>query len=205
MTLCTHVYIHEEIEPMLVFAKCRDLLGCDKTHTAKFDFRFGEGEEWTVLNEAGQGLPALLYLEFCPGQALRTPSESRAHGKYCEDGCDGSSHDPPCWIDVSFDTAYGYVDENGEGCGHLHVRLLAELGAWIERAPSGGRRSGTPSGARWSWRNEFTGEVHEGPDRLYELVDSGEKAHDWFTNVVRPAIEADIVGSGSVSDRLPSP
>src|SRR5690242_14095966 len=60
-------------------------------------------------------------------------------------------------MEVSFDTAYGYRGPEG-GCGDLHARLVRELGAWLD-----GRR------VRWSWLNEWTGEVHEGYEGLSEL------------------------------------
>ena len=145
MTLCTHVYIHEEIEPMLVFAKCRDLLGCEITHTAKF--YFNEDGSWDASNDLGQGLPAWLIISFRPGAPLTTSAQAASHNEDCENDCDGKWHDQACWVDLSFDTTYSY-GENGEGCGHLHARLLAELGAWIERTPSGSHRAGPFSGAQ---------------------------------------------------------
>lgn len=60
-------------------------------------------------------------------------------------------------LTVDFDTAYGYHGPEG-GCGDLHVRLVRQLGAWLDER-----------GVRWSWLNEFTDEVFQGTDGLETL------------------------------------
>lgn len=177
MTLCTHVFVKDQVEPTEVFKVCRDLLGATEKTEAQFYFQ-ADGE-WSIGNKIAQGLPALLDIEFRPGEALRTLDDAMEHEDFCDEDCDGKWHSPACWLAVSFDTAYGYKTADGEGCGHLHVRYVSELGLWLDAR-----------GIAWEWTNEFTGERHTGYDRLPDLVGGGEAATEWFQNLVLPAIEA---------------
>ena len=93
-------------------------------------------------------------------------------------------HPRACWADIDFDTAYGYRDAAGRGCGDLHALLVAEVGNWLDER-----------GVRWEWRNEFTSEVHGGGDRYIRLVDiarGGFEASAWMRTTVLPAIAAHI-------------
>ncbi len=80
---------------------------------------------------------------------------------------------------MDFETAYGYRDSRGWGCGELHAMLVAELANYLLQA-----------GVRWKWMNEFTGEIHDGEDisKLTELIEGGQKANNWFQNTVVPVI-----------------
>ncbi len=87
---------------------------------------------------------------------------------------------------VDFDTAYGIRTADGMGCGDVHAVLVGQLGKWLD-----------DQGIRWSWCNEFSGDVHSGPDRyerLAELLSGAAEATAWFHNTVMPAIAADILG-----------
>lgn len=161
MTLCTHVFVCDQVEPMRAFDKCRDLLGA--TLETETTLRVGE-EGWTVGNRVNQGLSALLYVSFRPDGPLR-PSADEDYG-------------PACWLDLSFDTGYAYAGPEGEDCGRLHARLVAELGSWLDG-----------QGIAWQWKNEFTGEVFDRYDRLQDLAGGGEATREWFSWVVRPLIE----------------
>ncbi|TDD54563.1 hypothetical protein E1286_05060 [Nonomuraea terrae] len=200
MTLDTRVYVHDEIAYKDVWLKCNQLIGTKENTRFRDEqdktWRNGEsfvepGNAWSIGNLAGQGLCALLDISYRPGAPLRTAEQAAAHDEdICnlpesswydaESGpCDGSDHRPACWLEVSFDTTYGYKGDNGEGCGDLHARLVAELGQWLD-----GR------GVRWTWVNEFTGEVHSGYERLIDLCSGGFEATAWFRTSVLPAIEA---------------
>jgi hypothetical protein len=191
VTLSTHVYVLDEIAAEEAFHFCRELLGC----TPRISFtnqqellRYGPDSErivkpdgyWTICNDAGQGLPAWLLVNYRPGAPFRTQEQAAKHDEWCEPDCDGVYHPVACWLDIDFDTAYSYADEHG-GCGDLHARLVARLGLWLDA-----------KGVRWSWRNEFTGDVHGGEDRydrLGELLQSGAHARTWMETVVMPAIQ----------------
>jgi len=185
MTLATHVYVLDPIPPSEVLDKCRELLGA--TARVPIQEREGyEGDGSRILGHPiGQGLPALLSIQHRSGAPLRTVESIKAHGRWCEPDCDGSDHDGhPCFLDVDFDTSYGYQDDHG-GCGELHARLVAQLGQWLDA-----------QGIRWEWRNEYTGDVHGGDaryERLLDLCERSKQARDWFQNVVMPAVLRDAL------------
>jgi hypothetical protein len=166
-------------EPVQIFSDTADKLWRDGDWSVRAD------SPWTLRNEPDQGLPAWLMLHYRPGAALRTDAEAAEHNEDCDDDCTGQWHEVACWLSVDFDTTYSYRDRRGWGCGDLHAAIVAELGQWL-----------TARGVRWSWRNEFTGEVHDGPDRLSELGSGGEDAATWFRTAALPAILADVVASG---------
>lgn len=203
MTLDTRVFILDEVDPHEVFRFCRDLLGATDQHkfTDEQDSTYSNREwavrpdsPWTVRNDPGQGLPAWLMLHYRPDAALRTPEQAAEHDEDCNlpgnsiyveewGPCDGSGHRRACWLNVSFDTAYGYSDERGYGCGDLHAEYVSRLGQWLDA-----------KGVRWEWENEFTGEIHTGYSRLVELASGGFEASAWFRTTVRPAIQAEVRG-----------
>jgi hypothetical protein len=183
MTLDTRVYVHDEVDVHELFAECRRLLGADESHRS-FDgpSRWSSHRDsWTVGNGLGQGLPALLAIDYRPGAPLRPDGD--ACSAYCDPEDDRHYHQSAMWCEVSFDTAYGYADSRG-GCGALHARLVFDLGQWLDER-----------GVAWSWRNEFDGEVHGGDERyvrLRDLADDGQEAMRWFKGVVEPAIAAHL-------------
>lgn len=186
MTLDTRVYIADRIDYREVFVKCNQLIeaheGIKFTDEPVSEWEDGERKrgpedgEWLIWNEPGQGLCALLDVSYRKDGPLRSPGD---HSRYCEpeDHCGGNCA-PSAWVEVSFDTAYGYSGPEG-GCGDLHARLVAELGRWLDG-----------KGIRWSWQNELTGEIHRGYEGLEELGMGGLKALEWFAFEVEPAITA---------------
>jgi hypothetical protein len=169
MTLDTRIYIHGPADYREVFVKCNQLIGADE------GVRF-EDKPGNIWNKPGQGLCALLDVYYGQGgTALRKPGD---HARYCDGEADEcfSPCGVPCWLEVSFDTAYGYRGPEG-GCGDLHARLVAELGRWLDG-----------KGVRWSWQNEFTGEIHQGYEGLDGLASGGAEASSWFREIVAPAL-----------------
>lgn len=195
MTLNTDVYVLDEVDPMEVFRFCQGLLAkFDDQHRPTSEQRFRQNAN-SINNEGMQGLPAWLCLDHGAGKPLRTAEEAAAHAEDCNlpgnpyyeadsEDCDGAgySHRPACWLELDFDTAYGY-SVNGMGCGDLHAVLVGELGEWL-----------TGRGVRWLWQNEFTGEIHDDPKKLVELVSGGFEATAWFTTSVLPAILSGEIG-----------
>ena len=194
MTLDTRVFVLDATDPQETFRHCRELLGATDRHT------FTDGDGY-LGNDPGQGLPAWLMLHYRSGAPLRTPEQAAEHDAgICnlpgtdwydaESGpCDGvHGWQRACWLEISFDTAYGYRDERGFGCGDLHADIVSRLGQWLDER-----------GVRWEWKNEFTGDVHGGSDRYARLVDlstGGFEASAWFRTTVLPAIAADIARGG---------
>lgn len=207
MTLSTNLYVLDLVDERELFRFCQGLL-------AKYDDRpeserqSPEQQKWsdsvrhpiwndpagrTICNKIGQGLPAILSIDYGVERPLRTAKQVAEHdedcnlpgGKYYDaerPNCDGTYHDRACWADIDFDTTYGYRDSRGWGCGDLHAVLVAEVGNWLDER-----------GIRWEWRNEFTGDVHGGDtryERLLDLVRGGDEAVNWFRTSVLPAIAA---------------
>jgi hypothetical protein len=199
VTLSTDIYALDKVDPHEVFRFCQGLL-------TKYDERPGTSEQisddyqdrsyvgvpgienfvakpenpWTIANGVGQGLPAWLLLHYRPGAPLRVTTDECTEdcdSEPDEDGYQYHYHPEACWLRVNFDTTYSYKDSAGRGCGDLHALLVAELGEWL-----------TARGVRWKWRNEFTGEVHEGAEKLIDLCTSGFAAQAWFTTSVLPVI-----------------
>lgn len=188
VTLSTNVYALDAVDAHEVFRFCQTMLAKydeagrspDQQRWSDEARTYGEPGAWSIHNHIGQDLPGILDVTYRPNGPLRTAEQAAAHDEDCDDDCSGIYHDVACWLDVDFDTAYGYRDAEGRGCGDLHALLVAELGQWfVER------------GVRWSWRNEYTSEVHGGPDRyerLIDLVSGGFESAAWFRTSVMPAI-----------------
>ncbi len=202
MTLSTNIYILDEVDPREVFHFCQAMLtqydddrrAPDQqiwSDEAAEEYRSGtwapSPDRRRIANRIGQNLPGILDIDYRVGGPLR--EAQTVCDEDCDpDDCSGRYHERFCWLDVDFDTAYGYRDAEGRGCGDLHALLVAELGRWLD-----GR------GVRWEWRNEFTGDVHGGADRYERLIDlcsGGFEATAWFRTSVLPAI-ANGLGGGS--------
>ena len=84
-------------------------------------------------------------------------------------------------IMISWDTAYGYRGENGEGCSELHAKFITRLAAEFL----------APRGIGFHWQNEFTGEWNEGLSGLTEFAGDGIAARSWFRDSVLPAVLAE--------------
>jgi hypothetical protein len=174
MTLDTKVIIQTPTDAREVFDFCRSLLGCTNANPWRAiepDGRWSLNPGWG--NVLGQGLPALLKVQYGPDGPLQEM-------KYDDEGLEEvgvGPHDPAGFIEVSFDTAYSYRGLNGEGCGDLHSALVCLLGAWCDQRH-----------LPWIWCNEFTGEWHKGVDGLDELGAGGRVAADWMRSTVMPAI-----------------
>jgi hypothetical protein len=186
MTLSTDVYIVDKVDPFEVFRFCQTLLTKydDPRHMPPDEQKIRNKQDtsytgtpgvweaqpdnpWSLDNAADQGLPAWLMTAYRPDGPLR--AETAGHDEDCDDDCTGKYHDRACWMKVDFDTAYSYRDVRGWGCGDLHAAIVAELGAWL-----------TSRSVRWEWRNEFTGEIHDNPEALAELISGGADAAAWL-------------------------
>jgi hypothetical protein len=214
MTLDSRIYVIDEAPVSELFVFCQTLLGeyddgwrgperqvsrdeQDKTWRAGESF-VEPGNAWSMANKLGQGLPAILDISYRPGVPLRTPEQAASHTEdgYCnhpandyfdanEPVCNETEHRPACWAEISLDTAYGYKDERGWGCGDLHAVLISRIGQWCDER-----------GLRWSWKNEFTSDIHGGDDRYERLIDlttGGFEASAWFRTTVMPALAAGLL------------
>jgi hypothetical protein len=186
MTLSTYVYIHDETDHAEVFRYCQGLLtdyddegrtpDDQRSETSKNTYN----DAWSMDNACGQGLPAWLLTSYKPGEPVRATS---GHDEDCDEDCSGSWHEPAYWTRINLDTAYSYRSRE-LNCGELHAQIVARLGAWLDSR-----------GVDWSWRNEYTGDVHSGPDRIERLADlagASDDATEWVRTSVLPAIAVDM-------------
>ncbi len=188
MTLDTRVYITDWIGPEEVFRKAQQLIAQWDNAGRRAEEQRSEECEWgdhrVWMNGGMQGLPGWLVVHYRPAGQRRTEDEAQAHD-HCNPDCDASTHAPACWVEVSLDTAYSYRGPDGINCGQLHALFVAELGMWLDERQVG-----------WRWLNEYTGEHHEGYDRLDELAGSSDGAQAWVRNTVLPAIANMAKGEG---------
>jgi len=176
VTLDTRIYVQNAVDPKLAFVKCNQLLGAHEGVRSSDDGH-------CISNRPDQGLAA--WLMICYGSPLRDGTCPRMpHDPDDDEEC-WDSHNPACFLEISLDTSYSYTGPDG-GCGDLHARIVAELGQWLDER-----------GARWCWRNEFTGEVHERYAGLTELGGGGAEASKWFREIAAPAIAAHIAAGGA--------
>ena len=91
--------------------------------------------------DLGQGLDALMSLDFAPDGAL---IPEKGCDEYCADDCERMWCRPPThYLMADFDTAYGATDPCGCHSGGIHIRLVSQLGAWLAER-----------GATWEWWDE---------------------------------------------------
>ena len=195
MTLDTKIYLHGQVNIPEFFEFCqRALLTFDGEARSLEAVVWYDKDSYDKdgsrvrANKLGQGLPAILDLTYRPDEPLMTVEQSKQHNDWCnEDGdCTGEFHEPPNWATVSLDTAYGYKDPHrGWGCGDLHAALIRLFGAYLDK-----------HGVQFSWKNEFTSEVHDGYNNLDDLGAQGANAGEWFRNVVLPAIAPQLAVEG---------
>jgi hypothetical protein len=129
-------------------------------------------------NELGQGLPAILDVEFREDAPVASTEQAAEHTEDCEwDVKQGSScdwnHPVVCGILISLDTAYGYTDSYG-GCSVLHARYIVDFYTNFV----------LPRGLSLRWKNEYSGEINEGIDGIEEFLDGGDEAAEWFTGII---------------------
>jgi hypothetical protein len=83
-----------------------------------------------------------------------------------------------CFVDIDFDTAYGFQGPNGQECGDLHAAYIQYLAD----------NYFTPRDIPFIWVNEFTGKKYRGAKKLETLTRGGADASAWFRNTVAPAL-----------------
>lgn len=176
MTLNTRIYVLAPVDHRRLFVECSKLIGAHEGIEWRDEQISSTPGEWWIWNKLGQGLCAALDVRYRPHGPLYAGT---SHWDDCEPACDYAPHLLPRWLEVSFDTAYGYRSDDGEGCGDLHARLVAQLGQWLDR-----------NGIAWKWQNEFTGEIHDRYAGVAELGSGGAEASDWFREFAAPAIAA---------------
>lgn len=177
MTLTTKMRIIEPHPIKPVWAELNRLIGSTGARTKEYH----QGEAYftptngtppwlcrnnQILNEPGQGFPALIDIEWGADGPLNDELSCDEDNCPAEYGtCDNPDHlarksydGPVASIEMSFDTPYGYRAANGAGCSDIHAYIIYEMGKWL-----------TARDLTWWWYDEFRGEWHEGFAELGQL------------------------------------
>lgn len=122
------------IEPMEMWRQMATILRAPE----HYQFRVTPGGIHAAI---GQGLDALMDLDHgLDGAAV----PEGGCEEYCDPDCTGTwCWEPAHYLMADFDTAYGATDPCGCHSGGIHVRLVSQLGDWLDER-----------GAQWAWYDE---------------------------------------------------
>lgn len=144
MTRSTRVAVTSPgVEPMAIWRVMATLI------KAPEQYRF-EVTSVGIHAHLGQGLDALLDLTHAVG-LVEIPAEPC--DEWCDSDCSRWLHDPAHYLMADFDTAYSFTAHCGCRSGGLHLRLVHELGLWLDA-----------QGATWEWFDESGDCWNHGPD-----------------------------------------
>lgn len=187
MTLSTYIAVKGEVDPEELFqltllAVC---LAANEPHRwSTAEIERSEPGQWrehhTINTRCGQGLAAWTFLHY---NADGTPLHAEDAYEVDEADADDDPYfiAPACHSKINLDTAYGYRGDDGSDCSTLHARVIRLLHATLAARE-----------ISLSWKNEYTGEWHDGLDGLEEFVGNGVDAGNWFREVAMPAVKAHI-------------
>lgn len=155
MTLHTRVLVTSPgIDPRETFIQMRRIIGASEQYSAWESPQLDSDNEYRRTMDPGfhmdmgQGLPALMWVDHWNG-AL---SPAHEHDQWClrwDDNGPVEGSEPECtpeprgFIEINYDTAYGYRAENNASCSDLHAWITREIGAWLDA-----------QGATWEWYDE---------------------------------------------------
>lgn len=158
MTLDTRLRIFEKVDPEQLWplasglAKPIDWEGSEPVPEIKSD-----GEWVTTLNPCGVGYNAWVFMYVNTGAEMswHYPPTREDWQRWHQNGDEDdmtwdqyvAGYGPACWVELSWDTAYGYWDTLGRGCSDLHRDITEAVGKWLD-----------DQGIDWMAQNEFTGE-----------------------------------------------
>jgi hypothetical protein len=174
VTLSTHVRLHTYppigADGVLAWIS-RELLGAQSPpQTYANEDRIG--------NEPGQGFPAWVIVRHNDGALIVDDSDDPDDP---DEAAWLAAHRPPAaYLDVDFDTAYGYHDDVHPTPAVLHADYIVQMS----------NRFGD-----LSWCDEFTGAWHRGLAGLEAFIGNGDAAASWFRTIVVPAVASRIPGA----------
>jgi hypothetical protein len=204
MTLDTRIAVRA-VAPVTareIFTYCRALLDTPDRTTIKDEVEKGNRKgQKSLWHEPGLGLDAWLIMyygadgpmqhvctEFCPRKVglAEWDEKKRYHvtqadiDEHREEIAADPTENGWATVEISIDTGYSFMNDRGESCSDRHARFIHELGLWLD-----GR------GCEWKWKNEYTGEWHDGREGLEDFgsfhMSEGGPA-EWFAGAVIPAI-----------------
>ncbi|MGW2666093.1 hypothetical protein ACWCW7_34500 [Nocardia tengchongensis] len=173
MTLHTRVAVHGEIDGREAFQIALEAIcvaageaGRIPTAVVRDPYEHEDGSV-SLGTQIGQGLPGIVDCDYRPGAELHPEPNAE----------DGYLWTPACWVELGWDTAYGFTGRDGVGCSDLHARSIVIVHQALAQR-----------GIEMSWYNEYTGEWHSGNEGLDTLAAAGLEADLWFRNTAMPAI-----------------
>jgi len=183
MTLSTNIRVVQKTDPAELHAWInKNLL---KAPNAKFT-EGGDPDAGSLNNDPGQGYSAWLSMRWdsngIPTARETYPEDYDATSTY------GLDEPKNAFLNINFDTAYGYHGDLGEGCTELHSRFVIDLA----------KEYFEPRGLDFYWQDEYSGKWYHGLDTqgFNAFLGSGEGAMDWFNNTVVPVITAEAAAEG---------
>jgi len=157
LTLNSVVVVLDPVNPQKLFDFTLERMVTDRSLQAvRWDLRRDPSRS-TLSTLPGQGLMGWLFVHYCENGPYLTEEE---HVAEWEDDDYPYPHPGPVFAQWSIDTTYTAKAPNGAGCSDMHAWLISEVGAWLDG-----------QNIRWRWKNEFTGEWHEGVDTVSDLGD----------------------------------
>jgi hypothetical protein len=185
MTLLTQVYIIDQIDPEQAFNQARETIGATSQHYySKIEqdtkYSWVKSGDMRLSNLPGSGLNALLSVNYNQYGMVFSDQDQ---AKMIEDEHPEIDQIVPAhWVQVSFDTAYGYQGEKyGEGCNALHSKYVIEFGRWLDQQY-----------LSWAWKDEFNGKVHSGPTRYLEAINfavGSGTSEEYIEKELKPALQ----------------
>lgn len=146
MTLHTRVMVTSPgVDPAAAFVRMRQIIGAGEQYDAWTSPEPDSDNEYRRTMapgfhmDLGQGLPALMWVKHNNG-ALCCDG---GHSEWCDDDCSGEYDDPAGYIEINYDTVYGYRAANNASCGDLHAFITREITAWLDT-----------QGVTWQWYDE---------------------------------------------------
>lgn len=104
----------------------------------------------------GSGRNALCRMYYTESEEELSRHPSETDDPELED--DDVHYNPHAYIELSFETAYGYRGPDGEDCSALHRTILLSLASYV-----------TSHGGEFIWNDEYTGVWHTGIEPISTL------------------------------------
>jgi hypothetical protein len=204
MTLDTRIAVRAvaPVSAREIFMYCRALI--DTPDHVKIEDKVEDGErqgQKSLWHSPGLGLDGWLIMyygadgpmnhvcsKYCPRKVGLAEWDEKKRYHVTQDDIDehraeiGEDPTENGWAtaEISIDTGYSFMNDRGESCSQRHARFVFELGQWLDGL-----------GCQWKWKNEYTGEWHDGYEGLEDFggfhMSEGGPA-EWFAGVALPAM-----------------
>ena len=120
--------------------------------------KYGRIGQTLKSTRRGSGRNALCHMYYTETEEEIPQHPSETDDPELEDLENDVHYNPHAYIELSFETAYGYRGPDGEECSDLHRTILLSLSSYV-----------TSHGGEFIWNDEFTGEWHTGIEPISTL------------------------------------